>query len=403
MQTAHKTDEEKKEHFDSPDVLDQKITQLAEWVKASKHFVAFTGAGISTSAGIPDFRSGVNTVLPTGPGAWEKLATKTKNKATVSKPMSSAIPTPCHMALVKLQESGYLKYIISQNVDGMHRKSGIPAKKIAEVHGNTNIEVCKNKTCGRKYLRDFRTRTAQKVHDHQTGRMCESCGKELHDSIINFGENLPEKELTDGFENSKKSDLCLALGSSLRVTPAANMPLETAKQGGRLVIVNLQATPLDSYAFRINGLIDDVLTRLMAKLDLPIPPFTLKRRVAIKKTDVDPSKPTQKGKTGIVVRGVDEAGSPFQLFTSVGINFAKSKENIVMNKENVLIYPSKTDVDKGFIKITLAFQGHYEEPPLEITENLETLKLNIPVYYLMEFDPAKKKWIACQPTAIQAE
>lgn len=76
--TAIKTEEEKKEFFDPPEVLDQKCEMLAQWIKASEHFVAFTGAGISTSAGIPDFRSGYNTVLETGPGAWEKAANKSK-------------------------------------------------------------------------------------------------------------------------------------------------------------------------------------------------------------------------------------------------------------------------------------------------------------------------------------
>ena len=72
--TAHKTEEEKKEYFDSAEDLDVKVTQLATWVRESRHFIAFTGAGISTSAGVPDYRSGYNTVLPTGPGAWEKKA-----------------------------------------------------------------------------------------------------------------------------------------------------------------------------------------------------------------------------------------------------------------------------------------------------------------------------------------
>ncbi len=73
-ETAHKTDDEKKEFFDSPEELDAKVTRLAELVRNSKHFIAFTGAGISTSAGVPDYRSGMNTVLPTGPGCWEKKA-----------------------------------------------------------------------------------------------------------------------------------------------------------------------------------------------------------------------------------------------------------------------------------------------------------------------------------------
>lgn len=93
-------------------------------------------------------------------------------------------------------------------------------------------------------MRDFRCRTAEKVHDHKTGRKC-VCGGDLFDSIINFGENLPEKDLDDGFEHSKKADLCLVLGSSLRVTPAADMPQLVGKNKKDLVIVNLQATPLD--------------------------------------------------------------------------------------------------------------------------------------------------------------
>ena len=76
METAHKTDEEKREFFDSEDVLDKKIDKFIQMLKNSKHFIAFTGAGISTSTGIADFRSGINTVLPTGPGCWEKLANK---------------------------------------------------------------------------------------------------------------------------------------------------------------------------------------------------------------------------------------------------------------------------------------------------------------------------------------
>lgn len=112
--TAHKTEEEKKEYFDTPEELDLKVTQLAEWIKGSKHFVAFTGAGISTSAGIPDYRSGVNTVVKTGPGAWEKAATGKNIKAKVRETMTKAMPTASHMALCSLEKAGYLQFLISQ-------------------------------------------------------------------------------------------------------------------------------------------------------------------------------------------------------------------------------------------------------------------------------------------------
>jgi NAD-dependent SIR2 family protein deacetylase len=128
---------------------------------------AFTGAGISTSAGIPDYRSGMGTVLKTGPGCWEKAANKAKanqGKKVMNTPIQKAIPTPTHMALVKLMNEGYLKHLISQNIDGLHRKSGIPKDNISEVHGNTNLEICTK--CGTDYLRDFRVRMAQKTKEH---------------------------------------------------------------------------------------------------------------------------------------------------------------------------------------------------------------------------------------------
>jgi NAD-dependent SIR2 family protein deacetylase len=141
--TAINSEEEKKEYFDTPEVLDQKCEQLALMIRSAEHFVAFSGAGISTSAGIPDFRSGYDTVLETGPGAWEKAANKEKvTKKIVTKPIQKAVPTLTHMAFVGLMEEGLLKFIISQNVDGLHRKSGISPEKITELHGNTNLELC---------------------------------------------------------------------------------------------------------------------------------------------------------------------------------------------------------------------------------------------------------------------
>ena len=137
--------------------------------------------------------------------------------------MAQARPTKCHMAMVELVNKGYLKHIISQNTDGLHRKSGVPAENISEVHGNRNLEICQK--CGQNYMRDFRVRTAQKCHDHKTIRNCDdpACKGTLHDSIINFGENLREDILNMGYAHGYEADLMLCLGSSLRVNPAADM------------------------------------------------------------------------------------------------------------------------------------------------------------------------------------
>jgi len=180
---------------------------LAAMVKEATYFTAFTGAGISTASGIPDFRSGADTALKTGAGCWEeaaniekarnegKLANQPANKREFFGKIQKAFPSKAHMSLLELMDKGHLKHLISQNTDGLHRKSGIPADKISELHGNTNLEVCK--TCGNSYMRDFRVRTAKEAHDHITGRQCDdkTCEGDLYDSIINFKEPLDQAVL----------------------------------------------------------------------------------------------------------------------------------------------------------------------------------------------------------------
>lgn len=197
-----------------------------------------------------------------------------------------------------------LQYVVSQNVDGLHRKSGIPQDRIAEVHGNTNLEICSK--CKKSYMRDFRVRNATTTHDHKTGRTCDdsACRGILKDSIINFGENLDEDILNAGFENCKMADLALCMGSSLRVTPAADMPKETAANGyGNLVIINLQKTPLDSMAtLVIHGKCDDVMEKVMQKLDRNIPTWQLTKRARLQKL----AKPDH-----FSICGIDTDGSPY--------------------------------------------------------------------------------------------
>ena len=124
---------------------------------------AFTGAGISTGSGIPDYRSGANTVISTGPGCWETAANieaakkagkviKHIPKSRFEVTIAEAKPNVTHLAMKALSDAGKLKHIISQNVDGLHRKSGIPAKQLTEVHGNMCVEICEK--CENEYLRE---------------------------------------------------------------------------------------------------------------------------------------------------------------------------------------------------------------------------------------------------------
>merc|ERR1711907_10691 len=172
--TAHSDPEMAKERYDSPEELERKVDTLVGWIKASQHLIAFTGAGISTSAGIPDFR---------GPeGKWTREAQALKPKSGVS--TTKAVPTPTHMALVTLQRAGILKYLVSQNCDGLHRRSGIPSSAISELHGNSNIEECED--CGQSYFRDFGCHRKGRSRDHFTGRRCarQGCGGRLLEYTI---------------------------------------------------------------------------------------------------------------------------------------------------------------------------------------------------------------------------
>ena len=186
-------------------MIEEKTTQLAELIRNAQNIVFFTGAGISTSTGIPDYRSGIDTKVGTGPGCWEKqdLIKKFKeDKKNAGQPLPAAMtrsfavsiqqatPSPTHMALVELQNRGKNIHVISQNVDGLHRKSGLKPENMSELHGNTNLELCKK--CKQEHMKDFAVRCAKKQNDHDTGRKCEKpgCKGDLKDSIINYGDNL---------------------------------------------------------------------------------------------------------------------------------------------------------------------------------------------------------------------
>ena len=372
--TAHASEEEKVEYFDTEEELDAKIDTLARWIREANYFTAFTGAGISTSAGIPDYRSGFNTVLPTGAGCWERKAANIKGapKPSLKTSILKALPSPTHMALVDLMNAGYLKYLLSQNVDGLHRKSGIPVDRLAELHGNANVERCRS--CGTEYMRDYGVRNNPQAHMHITGNNCDNpeCRGELEDTIINFGENLDHSVLVNCSENTQKSDLCLAMGSSLRVNPAALFPKDVASHG-KLVIVNLQKTPLDKHALCIHALCDKVMEKLMERLGLNTSEFRLRRRVGISIQ-----------KSSYRVRGLDFNGAPYSILTKVVFS---GKKNTEVKKE-----PFELNSREKFQKITLSFQGHYGEPELDLLIDSEEITDQERIVDLV-FNPFIGEWI----------
>ncbi|CAF1434199.1 unnamed protein product [Adineta steineri] len=376
----------KKEYFDSQIELNAKLDQLAQWIKESQHFIVFTGAGVSTSTGIPDFRSAMDTILPTGPGEWELQDNKKfrSNKAKIIDDIQQAIPSPSHMALVELQRRGILKCLISQNCDGLHLRSGMNPAYVAELHGNMNLETCEK--CHAKYLRDFDTDMNRS--DHYTDRQCDKpdCRGRLKDSLINFGENLPEDELNKAFNHAEKADVCLVLGSSLTVTPASDIPRRVAKRKKKLIIGNLQRTPLYNRAImNIHTFSDTIMKGLMERLNIPIPPWILRRRVRIIcQNDPDMNK----SKINIEGRDPDNAEIPFTLFKSIQMTIGDRKIQ-ELNYEPFSIEISNKNIHS--ICIRLHFFGHYNEVPFDLHYiNIR----NVPKeeqFYLF-YNPLKGEW-----------
>lgn len=149
------------------------------------------------SAGIPDFRSGMDTCLKTGPGVWELDAHKAARPAEAETVATlQAIPTKTHMTLCAMERAGNLQHLVSQNCDGLHRRSAFPPEKLSELHGNSNLETCGGRAtkkggpvvegCGAQFLRDYDATADYRytVFDHRTGRKCPKCGSALHDTII---------------------------------------------------------------------------------------------------------------------------------------------------------------------------------------------------------------------------
>jgi NAD-dependent protein deacetylase/lipoamidase len=220
---------------------ERQIEELSRWIVDSDHTVAFTGAGISTDSGIPDFR---------GPdGVW------TRRDAGLSAPewrvpRDRVEPNASHLSLVELQRLGKLQFLITQNTDNLHRRSGIRPELLAELHGNGRLMRCTR--CGRSYTREeagwdtsrwgpgFRT---QKPISGQPD--CVVCGGRLVSTVVNFGDTLPQEELALAEHHASNCDLMLVLGSSLTVQPAASLVGLALRSRKRVVLINQGKTPYD--------------------------------------------------------------------------------------------------------------------------------------------------------------
>ena len=226
---------------------DQNIQTLAEKIIGAKRVVAFTGAGISTESGIPDYRS--------QGGRWKKFTPVYfqdfmahrdsrieywNQRMEMEKGLKTAQTNKGHRALAKLYKLKRLTALITQNIDGLHQASGIPDENLIELHGNTRRVRCMS--CGE--LEGWE-KVETRIQKGDPAPECH-CGGFLKPDTISFGQAMPEAETRRATELSASADVFLVVGSTLLVQPAASMPVFARDRGAFLAIINLSETPMDN-------------------------------------------------------------------------------------------------------------------------------------------------------------
>lgn len=246
------------------------IEELAQRVKQARRAVVFTGAGISTECGIPDFRSpgGLWTRFkpiafkdylgspPLRREAWARFL-------MIRDALLAAEPGPSHRAVATLVEMGHASIVITQNIDGLHQRGGVADHKVIEIHGSGRHAACL--TCGTHHGIDEVKEILAQGGDVPD---CVQCGGIVKPATISFGQPLPEQVMADAKAATFNADLFLAIGSSLKVFPAAGLPVTAAHNRTPLVIINREPTGLDGLATQvIHAEIGDVLRGLMTLLE----------------------------------------------------------------------------------------------------------------------------------------
>jgi NAD-dependent deacetylase len=243
------------------------LDDLAAALASSHAAVAFTGAGISTESGIPDFR---------GPdGIWKKVdpadftiqnyVSNPEHRARVWAQRAATHeakhePNEGHRALVELERMGIINAVITQNIDGLHTAAG--STTVLELHGTMREVACLS--CGDRLPMD---EVVARVRGGDADPHCARCGGLLKSATVSFGQELPADVIEDAFRRASESDLCLVVGSSLVVYPAAGVPIEAKRAGALVAIVNAEETDLDDIAdVVVRGRSGDLLTETVRKV-----------------------------------------------------------------------------------------------------------------------------------------
>lgn len=245
------------------DVLDS----LARDLKKSRHVVAFTGAGISSESGIPTYRGEGGLWNTYDPNRYANIAHFRQNPAyywnffkDVRYPvLKKAKPNRAHTALAELEKMGKLESVITQNIDGLHQEAG--STRVIELHGTTRIIHCVD--CSQEYVFDDVFALLEK----ELPPLCKKCRGILRPAVVFFGESLDPEVLQLAYDEVNSCDFLLAVGSSLVVYPAADLPVRAKQAGAMLAIVNIDPTPLDDMAdFIIHGQAGRVLSDVIGLL-----------------------------------------------------------------------------------------------------------------------------------------
>jgi NAD-dependent deacetylase len=245
------------------------IGELARLVQRATSAVIFTGAGVSTECGVPDYRSpgGLwSRVKPIEFKDWLASPARRlegwKRYFQIRDSFKNVKPGRGHRAMADLIRRGHASAIVTQNIDDLHRASGVAAERIIELHGNGTYARCL--ACAERYELGW-VRNIVETEDRAPD--CPACGGIVKSGTVSFGQQMPEAAMTAAREATEAADLFLAIGSSLQVYPAAGFPILAANNGTPLVIVNNQETPLDSMAtLVIRGDIGTILAAMIASL-----------------------------------------------------------------------------------------------------------------------------------------
>ena len=222
--------------------------QIARYLEESRRAVAFTGAGISTESGVPDFRSPGGVWSKYKPVMFQDFLASADARRQYWRmkkegywEMRRARPNAGHQALARLEAAGKLATVITQNIDGLHQDAG--SRRVVELHGTSRSVLCLQ--CEARYDPDA---IQARLESGEEIPLCDRCGGALKSATVSFGQMLPQDVLSDAINLCRGANLVLAIGSSLVVEPAASLPLQAKRDGARLVILNGTETPLDSIA-----------------------------------------------------------------------------------------------------------------------------------------------------------